>query len=1027
MPHHSAERQTVAKQIRYRLKQIQETILTDRQSIGPIKACVTGKDKGPERMPTSGWKPFSVNQRWGGFDQTTWFKISLTVPKTMRGQQVVALVRPGGESLAYVNGKPLQGLDKNRDELFLTRKAKGGERFEIALESVPSTRFDEYHHFGYADVAVFHQDVWDFYWDGMVSLNIYESLDPDFGPARTLLELLNTAVKSVDLQHVGEPAYYASIAKAARTFKRGMKDLETSTDHGKLLLAGFSHIDTAWLWPLRETRRKCGRTFSTLLDLLDRYPEFLFTCSQPVQFEWMKEHYPEQYRRIKAYVKEGRWEPLGALWCEPDCNVPSGESMVRQFLYGNRFFRKEFGYHSPIAWLPDVFGFTWSLPQIMKKAQIEAFVTTKITWSRFEEFPYDYFMWEGPDGTKMPAVIPPNNYDGAPEPKRLAKQWNEFEQKERVDEFIYTFGHGDGGGGPTMEMLEHAKRLKNVAGLPRCEYGRVTDTVMRMNAACDLDALPVWNDELYLELHRGCQTTQAHTKRNNRKCELLFRETEFLSSLALLNGGKYDQKRIYEAWKPVLTNQFHDILPGSSITEVYKQTDIDYAAAKDLAGAARGKAVAHLLSKIDTSGEGDPIVVFNTCSWIRTEPVLATLKTKGRITVLDPTGAAVPYQRVGKGEVLFEAQAVPPMGYAVYRVVKGQSPAKPAGSLKVSANRIENDYLRVRLDKKGRLASVFDKIEGREVLAKGSAGNELQFFDDRPHAHDAWEMDHNFDEIALPSTLKSMEVAEEGPLRAVIRLVHTTEKSTITQDLTLYADSPRLDFVTHADWHDRRVLLKAAFPVDVRATKATYEIQFATIERPTHRNRAADAGRFEVTAHRWADLSEGNYGVSLLNDCKYGHDIRDNVMRISLLRAPLEPDATADEGVHDFTYSLYPHDGDWRNGTVQEGAELNMPLIAVSAPNSKGALPAVDAFVSVDAENVVIDTVKRAEDSDDIIVRFYEAYGHRGDVSLTFGRTPKEVVECDLMEENPQAVKTKGANVSLYMTPYEIRTLKVTF
>ena len=1027
MPHSDPERRIESKQIRSRLEEIEETIYTNRQPIGNLEFCVTGKGLGPAQMPKTGWKPFPVHGRWGGFDQTTWFRLKVKIPASMKGCRVLARIRPGGESLSYVNGRPFQGLDENRDELYLAEKAKGGEVFDVILESVPSVRFDSYHEFQYADTVIMRPEIWDFYWDCRAAHSVWEQLDMNYAPARKLMALLVEAVLSVDIQHKDGPQYLPSIKKAQKFLRNGLKAFEASYGMGKLVLTGQSHIDTAWLWPLRETRRKCGRTFSTMLNLMDRYPDFTFLCSQPVQYEWMQQHYPDVFKRIKQRVKEGRWEPFGAMWVESDCNVPSGEALVRQLLYGNRYFRKEFGIHSRTAWLPDAFGYSWALPQILKKAQVDTFVTTKITWSKFTEFPYSVFQWEGADGTRIWGMMPPLNYNGNITPKDCIEQWKLFRQKECFEELPFPYGHGDGGGGVTMEMIEYGRRLKDIVGVPKCELGNIQDCINRMEEQCSFEDLPVWNNELYLEYHRGCQTTQARTKRNNRKSELLLRQTEFVSSLAHAHGGEYDQKRLYDAWKIVLTNQFHDILPGSSINEVYSQADIDYSEAKSIVAGVRADALKHLLGAIDTSGPGVPIVVFNDLSWVRTDIVQATLQIpKGACALLAPNGMPIPYQVAGPNDIVFEADALPPMGYAVYRLVPAKDVAESNRQLEASKQGMENDFLRITFDKDGNLRSVYDKMEQRDVLPKGQRANVLQLFDDRPHGNDAWDIDPNYEAVTWETQPNaSIEVVEQGPVRAIVRIVRKTERSVITQDVTMYANLPRVDFVTHVDWQEKHVLMKAAFPVDVRSSRATYEIQYAAIERATHRNTDFDAGRYEVPAHRWADLSEGDYGVSLLNDCKYGYDVRDNVMRLSLLRAPVDPDPHADEGEHRFTYSLYPHAWDWRNGTVQQGCQLNAPVLAVAAPPKKGALPAAASFAAVDAENVIIDAVKRAEDSDDLIVRIYEAYGQRGDVSLTFGSKSKRVTECDLMEENDVPVKMNGATLNLYMKPFELRTFKV--
>ncbi|MCP4642767.1 MAG: alpha-mannosidase [bacterium] len=1028
MPTYEAQRKVLAEQIRIRLSEIRSTIYSHREPIRSLRACITGPGKGPEAPPASGWEAFEARCSWGGFDQTTWFKMRATVPKSMRGHRVVALVRPGGESLAYVNEEPVQGLDNNRDMLLLVERAKGGEKFDILLESVPSTQHDTHHAFQYADLAVMHQDVWDFYWDLHTAMQAWELLPQNFAPQRQLLDLLNRCAKMVDALPRDEPAYYESIALAQKALRQGLKTFEQSHGMGHLTLTGHSHIDTAWLWPKRETQRKCGRTFSTVLALMDRYPEYHFSCSQPAQYAWLKEQRPELYDKIRRHVRGGRWEPNGCFWVEPDLNVPSGESLVRQAVYGNRFFREEFGLHSRVAWTPDTFGYCWTLPQILRRAQVDFFVTGKLYWNQFTAFPHSHFMWEGTDGSRIRSVLP-DNYNGDPEPRQILSQWDNNKQKELAEEFLFPFGYGDGGGGPTAEMIERGKRLKNVIGLPKCEFGKVQDALDRMAKQCPAEQLPVWNGELYFELHRGCQTSQARTKRNNRKCEYALRDAEFLSALSLLHGGTYDADTLYNAWTMVLTNQFHDILPGTSINEVYATADEEYAQVLEQLARVRSGAVSHVSDQIDTSGEGQAVVVFNSLSWVRTDVASVRLDNEdGPVRAVSPDGTDVPCQRGADGALVFEARDVPPLGYAVYRVLQGEAEHPAESTLAASPSEMENDCIRVTFDAMGRLSSVYDKTEEREVLPEGTAANTIQLFEDRPSCWEAWDIDYDFEEkMWEPGAPESIEVIESGPVRAVVRIIRTTDLSTITQDVTLYAGSPRLDFVTHVDWHDRRTLMKAAFPVDVRSDHATFEIQFGALNRPTHANRDADLAQFEVPAQKWADLSEGDYGASLLNDCKYGYDVKDNVLRISLLRAPLEPDKHADEGEHTFTYSLYPHGADWRNGTVQQGLELNVPIIAATARSAEGERPPQGALAAVDAENVIIDTVKRAEDSDDIIVRLYEAYGQRGPVMLTLDRPPRKVTECDLMEENDTPVDVQGANVRFTIKPFEIRTFKVRF
>ncbi len=1044
MANFEAERRIERRQLFNRLEEIQGTIFTHHKPLTHLERCVTGPGKGPEPIPESGWEPFEVMQRWGHLDQTTWFRMRATVTEEDAGKILVAIIRPctythipglgnhdeSGEGLAYVNGEPFQGIDRNHDFIVLSSKGKTGEVFEIALECTPQTRFDATHCFTCAEMAVMHQDAWDFYHDGAACLELIETLSPEDTLVRRLQTLLSDALYQVDLQHIGEKSFFASLHKAQRTLQTGLKAFEARPEQGVLTLMGHSHIDTAWLWPLRETRRKVGRTWSTVLRLLERYPDFVFAASQPALYRFAKENHPKLYAQIKKRAQQGRWDVCGASWVEQDNNVPSGEALVRQFLYGNRFYEQEFGLRSRTAWLPDAFGFPWSMPQIMKKCQIDYFFTTKISWSQFTEFPYGYFDWKGVDGTAIRAIMPQESYNGNPIPKHCIHQRESFQEKELLDEVPFPFGWGDGGGGPSPKMIEYAKRYENIYGVPRCQFGRIEDCFDRMAKEAEGKSLPVWNDELYLELHRGCQTTQAQTKKNNRTCEFLLQNTEFLATLALLHGGGYEQQALNEAWCIVLTNQFHDILPGSSITEVYEVAAKDYDRARALVQQAWVSAQTHLDAAIDTEGPGTPLMVFNPLSWMRTECVQVQMQLhETPFHIVAPDGAVVPSQKTAEGELLFLASAVPPKGYAVYHLVAGESEnAPPTSQLKVSEKHLENDYLRIKIDKAGRFTSVYDKFEEREILPKGEKGNILQFFDDRPGSNDAWDIDHNFECCRWEAkTTERIEVVEKGPLRAVVRVVHKTDRSTITQDIILAADAVRVDVATHVDWYEKRTLLKVAFPVDILSPRATYHIQFGSIERNTHENTDWDRARFEVPAHHWADLSEGDYGVALLNDCKYGYDVKDNTLRLSLLRSPVDPDPHADEGEHTFTYALCPHGGDWREGVVQQGFELNQPLLAWSTKAHTGQLPPVYAFADIDVEHVILDTVKKAEDSNALILRLYESYGQRGKVNLSLGQTPLSAVECDMMEENEAPVEIKGNTLSFSIKPYEIRTFKITF
>ena len=1033
MPFFDAEWRIIATQFRNRMEEIARAVYSDRRRIEGWEHVVTGHKQGPSAPPKSGWEPFEIGSSWGGLDVTVWFRAEVTIPEEMEGRKVVLLIRPGGEALAYINGKPTQGLDANRDEITLAEKAKAGEKYEILIEAYSNPRFHQIHTFQYADIAVLNEDVRGFLLDARVAAEAAMTMPEDSAVRQRLWNLLDRCIKMVDLQHIGSPEFFESIKRARKALNEGLKEFQHSYGMGSLVLVGHSHIDTAWLWPLRETQRKCARTFSTVLKYMEEYPEYRFSQSQPQLYEFVKKFYPEIYEGIKRRVKEGRWEPVGATWVEHDSNMPSGESLVRQLLYGNRFFRKEFGIHTRVCWQPDAFGYTWSLPQLLKKAGVDYFVTTKIDWSQYNKFPYSLFWWQGIDGTRVIALMPPLNYNGNVRPADCVEQWRRFKQKDIYDEVIFSFGHGDGGGGPTKEMIENGMRLKNMAGIPKCRFGKIHEYFERLERELDKSKLPVWNGELYLELHRACQTTQARTKRNNRKSELLYRDAEFISSWAFLRGGTYRQEELYEGWKIILRNQFHDILPGSSIGEVYEDAEKDYAKVFKIGREALSESLKTLCSKIDTSGEGEAIVVFNTLSWERSD--VATLKVEmedDEFVILDPSGQPVPHQvisREGRSkEILFQVRDIPPLGYAVYRLVRGRK-AKFESELKAEKDLLENRFFRVKLNDKGQIVSLYDKLNDREVLAPGGRGNVLELFDDRPHAHDAWDIDFNYEDIRWEvDRVESIEVVEEGPVRAAVKVRLRTERSTIEQLIAVYSSIPRIDFITRVDWHEKRTLMKVAFEVDVLSPKATYEIQFGAIERPTHQNTSWDRAKFEVPAHRWADLSETGYGVSLMNDCKYGHSIIGNVMRLSLLRSPISPDPNADQGEHLFTYSLYPHKGDWREAeTVRRAYELNVPLITVLEPAHPGELPSSGWFARLDAPTVVIDTVKKAEDSDDLIMRLYESQGWRGKVRIRFGERPKEVFECNLMEEDDQKLEMGDGELEIFIKPFEVKTLKLRY
>ena len=1045
------ERELEIGQIGNRLKEIARTIYQDVRDIGPWEMCQTGTGRGPEHPPARGWKRFAVPMHWGAESQdiSAWFRAAATVPREWKGKAVVLLLRPGGESLCYLNGKPFEGLSVTRDEILLSSKVRGGEKLDILIEAVNTPYVDPGRvtetTFEYARLAIKDLEIAGFYRDASVAWDVLRLYPEESNLQQKFLRMLAPCVKIVDLQDGGGKHYRDSIRQAREALAEGLPEFPADVRDGRMLLVGHTHIDTAWLWPIRETKRKCARTVSSMLKYLEEYPDFLFSYSQPQQYAYLKEYYPDLYNRIRKWVKSGRWECLGASWIEQDNHCTSGESIIRQLLYGNGFFEKEFGVRSRVEWLPDAFGYNWAMPQILKKAGVDYFATTKLSWNVYNRFPYTLFWWEGIDGTRVLSMMIEGTYNIELEPKTLLEHWGNFRSKDLAPEHIASFGWGDGGGGPTREMIEIASRLTNIAGMPKCRFGKVQEYFETVEKEVPLDKLPVWKGELYLELHRACQTTQSRTKRLNRLCEIALRDAEIFSTRNMLRGGGYESEQLQSHWLDVLLNQFHDILPGSSVRHVYEDTEAQLGTALANIEQISEKAQKELVRKIDTRGLGDPIVVLNTLSWSHTGLVSVDLDNAGKEpSVLDSRGQPQPVQIVPNGAgsrtLLFLANDVPSMGHEMYYVAEAASEVDTEGvdifpSAQPSpggrgGHSLENRYFIIEVGPDGELTRIFDKRQDRDVLEPGKHGNVFQLFEDRPWKHDAWDFDHNFEEQMWSfNPADSVEVLESGPVRARVRIRRRTRKSTLVQDIVIYSYISRIDFETQVEWWEKRVLLKVAFPLHILSPRATYEIQFGAIERPTSRNHSWERAQFEVPAQRWADLSEGNYGVSLLNDCKYGYDCRDNVLRLTLLRSPIIPDPQADEGTHRFTYSLYPHGGDWRTAeTVRRAAELNNPLRAVRTSCHTGEISARYSWIQVHPSNVVLDTVKKAEVGDDVILRFYESLGYRGPVKITFSEKAKRVWECNLVEREEKRVSlVDGREVVFPFSPYEIKTVRVTW
>ena len=970
------------------------------------------------------YKAIKVGDTWGG-GTNGWFKMKFTIPKEFKGKEVAAYIDIAGEGCAFIDGKPYQGIDPNHKEVLLTKNARGGETYEIVIDAISKI----WHNFKdketkilkRAELVTRNPEVIDYYFNLDILYLLAKELPEDSTRRAKIIYTLNRSIDAFDYTNTDADTLKKS-ALAANKILKPLLECKANASATNVAVHGHSHIDVAWLWPYRETKRKCSRTFSSVMRMMEQYPEYIFSQSQAQLYEFAKENYPTLYEDIKKRVKEGRWDVTGSMWVEADCNLSSGESLVRQIVVGKNFYKDEFGIETDVLWLPDVFGYAAALPQILKKARVNYFSTIKINWSQLNGFPYTTFYWQGIDGTKVLSHFPPTtDYNSFPEPATLNLQIQEFKEKDRSDWSLLSFGWGDGGGGADPRHLELLKRSKDIEGLPKCKMMKVTDFFHTIDGFNDY---PEWVGELYLELHRGTYTTQGHNKRFNRKAEFLYRDAELLSSIASPMGLAYPYEEMHENWKDILLNQFHDVIPGSSVREVYEDTDEMYPQIFAFGEKTVGSAISKIAKDIDTSGEGDALLVFNTLPWERMDIVNTKLPSKGEYAILDANNNVIPSQIVD-GSIRFIA-SVPSMGYATYRLVKKAASAVKS-ELKVSRYKMENKYYKIELDNKGVIKSITLKSTGREVLPRGERANLLQLFEDKPNDYDAWDIDMFYDDKFDNITdLQSIKVVENGPVSVALEMVRKFNSSKIKQRMIIYSDSPRIDFETWVDWHEKDKCLKASFPVDVNASKARYEIQFGNVERATHTNTSWDLAKYEVAAHKWADISEEGFGVTLMNDCKYGHHTKGNVMRLTLLRSPKDPDPMADMGEHVFTYSLMPHEGNYIDAqVVRQGYQLNVPMLSMVSKASKGNQPAVKSFFTVDADNVILETVKKAEKEDTTILRFYECHNQRADVTVNVGVPFKKVYECDLMEDNISEIPSAKGKFSFEMKPFEIKTFKL--
>lgn len=1000
-----------------------------------------------EQREEGTWLPFDTeHDTWGYADCYAWMKHSFTVPTRFAGRPVYYQILPqegkkwawgSPQALLYANGEALQGFDSNHTRTRLLDCAQGGEHYEMLLNLYAGGRDYEGKIGTRLRLLSVDDEVEKLYWHLRTPLEVANLKEPDELARIHLLQTLNEAVSLVSFHLPYGEDFLESVREATAYLEKklyGKREMEATVS-----AVGHTHIDVAWLWRLRQTRDKTSRSFATVLKLMEEYPDYRFMSSQAQLYEFIRQEHPAIFARIRESVRQGRWEPEGGMWVEADTNLSSGESLVRQFLVGKRFFRNAFGADCKILWLPDVFGYSAALPQIMKQCGINYFMTTKISWNEYDKLPYDTFLWRGIDGSEvlthfistMDTVKEEKDwittYNGDLNPSQVIGCWQRYQQKDLNRDVLFAFGHGDGGGGPTHGMLERGRRMHmGIEGCPKVEFQFARDYFDRLQKdIAGRKRLPRWVGELYFEHHRGTLTAQASAKRWNRRSEFLYHDLETLESLVNLDHlSSYPSAALLEGWKVILLNQFHDILPGSSIREVYEDSQKQYEDLHRTGGRMLEKALQQASRRVGLAR--DSLLLFNTLGFSRREVAEMQRPQHTGFLLRDPqSGAVLPWQKTFDGKIIFTSPEVPAKGYCAISVEAGEQ--RQTTPLTATLREMHTPFFDLTFDESMQIASLIDRRTGRSVAPQGEPLNRLIVYEDRPFEHRAWNVQAYYTEKSwVLSDVSHAEVLECGPVRAVVLVERKFLHSVIRQYITAYAELDRIDIRNEIDWDDSYLLLKADFPVDVNAVKATFDIQFGNIERVTHENTLWDFAQFESCAHKWADLSDNSFGLAVLNDCKYGYSAKDGHIALTLLRSANDPQPKQDCTHHTFTYSLYPHAGPAAiSRVVQEGYSLNCPLYTMFSNAQKGAWPERFSLACVDADNIILETVKRAEDSDALILRLYETWNRATDCSIRFGRLMEMAAQCDMMEENEALLQVEGNRLRLHFRPFEIKTLKV--
>ncbi len=1013
--------------IRRILRVIGSRLLPETQSLAVSVQKTSDRVLFADREPGA-WQAITEGDRWGGGNDKAWFQIEGSVPEHWAGQPMVLWMDVGSEALIYrQDGSVLHGItpgsfynnvpwEMSRPFVDVSDELEAGQPFTLWADAgcLSHPWEEKYVHpvspepgeggfpngtLNHCRIGLFDSNVWNLYMDMEVLIGLCDGL-PDSSPRYA--KVFRALREACDQFGRDENDF-----EAVRAVLKPVLSAPASHSDVRVCAAGHAHLDTAWLWPLEVTRQKASRTFSNQLCLMDRYPEYVFGASTALHYQWIKEDFPELYQRIGTYVEEGRWEIQGGMWVEADTNIPSGESLIRQFLYGKNFFKEEFGTEIDLLWLPDVFGYSAALPQIMNVCGVRSLLTQKISWSQFNTFPHHTFLWEGIDGSETLVHFPPeNNYCSSLEPKGLIDAQNRFAERDRLDSMLSLFGYGDGGGGATPFHLERAERLKNLEGAPKVELGRADRFFEELHAK--KDCLARWKGELYLELHRKTLTSQAFIKKANRRLEEMLAAVEMICSI---RPDEYPRETLDSVWKTLLLNQFHDIIPGSSVKEVCdearRQLDQAFIDCQTL----MNQWAERSLSKNENS-----LTVFNPLS-VEYSDLLELPGTIQATHLRGVDGVQYPVQR--QGSQSFVSVPLAPLSFASFDCILEESPALQTGENLT----LENEQVRFTFSSDGQLTEMVDRQTGRCYMTPGEQGNRLCLYGDRPAQWEAWDMDVYYEhELIETAECISVSSVETGPVFQSVRFEFTIGSSTISQTVRLANGSRRLDFETAVDWKENRKLLRVMFPTSILSADAAYDIQFGYLKRPTHRNTSRDAAMFEVCGHRYADLSQADCGVALLNDCKYGYKAHGAELSLSLLASPCMPDPSADRGVHQFTYSVLPHENGLIESPVQQEAAMLNQKPVVWKGKAPGKVPVLP--VRLKGEGLRMEALKAAEDGDGLIVRVTETNGCCSSGSLWFS-TSASVLESDAIEWTQRDLTPVGSEMPITLNPFEIKTWRI--